>query len=76
MIAKLAYLTSPAPDRYILNYQEDGTDGIHQIEISEGHLANIIADGAHFAFRKQYHRVPNPQTENADDGDSRRQQPA
>jgi hypothetical protein len=58
MIAKLAYLTSPSPDRYLLNFQS--SHGVNfEVEISEGHLANIIADGAHYAFRKQYpHRVP------------------
>lgn len=63
MIAKLAYLTSPAPNRYILNIQTFGNETLEQIEISEGHLANIIGDGAHYAFRKQYHRVPASQTE-------------
>jgi hypothetical protein len=58
MIAKLAYLHSPSPDRYILFFQEQGKDEIQQLEISEGHLANIIADGAHYAFRKQCNRVP------------------
>ena len=53
MIAKLIFLTSPAPDRYVLNIQKFGSDSVEQIEISEGHLANIIADGAHYAFRKQ-----------------------
>lgn len=53
------------PPFFVRNVKPAGTIGIHQLEISEGHLANIIADGAHFAFRKQYHRVPNPQAENA-----------
>lgn len=53
MIAKLAYLTSPAPDRYVLNIQIFGGDELKQIEISEGHLANIVSDAAHHAFRKQ-----------------------
>ena len=69
MIAKLAYLTSPAPDRYILNIQYQGESFTHSIEISEGHLANIIADGAHYAFKKQYStRVPFiQQDESADE---------
>lgn len=59
MKAKIAYLHSPSPDRYIIFFQEQGSDGLQQLEISEGHLANIIADGAHYAFRKQcVHRVP------------------
>lgn len=69
MIAKLAYLHSPAPDRYILFFQEQGKEELQQLEISEGHLANIIADGAHYAFRKQcVNRVPfnTKTTENAE----------
>lgn len=71
MRAKLAYLTSPKPDCYVICFQQDGSEELQFLEISEGHLANIIADGAHYAFRKQYtHRVPNPQTENADERSS------
>lgn len=65
MIAKLIYLTSPGPDRYVLNVQKFGSEDIEQIEISEGHLGNIIADGAHYAFRKQYRSVPATTTEDA-----------
>lgn len=71
MIARLAYLTSPAPDRYILNIQRSDGGALEQIEISEAHLGHIVADGAHYAFRKQYHpnRVPETkQTEGANDG--------
>lgn len=59
MIAKIAYLTSPAPNRFILNYQEEGEDGIMRVEISKAHLANIIVDGAAFALREVHsiHRV-------------------
>lgn len=68
MIAKLIYLHSPAPDRYVLFFQEQGDDELRELEISEGHLANIIADGAHYAFRKQcVHRVPETtKSENAE----------
>ncbi len=81
MIAKLAYLTSPAPDRYVLTFQSVdtlGNDTLLHVEISEGHLANIIADGAHYAFRKQCSSRPvSSQTESAEhDSDVRRQQPA
>jgi hypothetical protein len=64
MIAKLAYLTSPAPNVYVLHFQEEGREGISRLEISEAHLANIIVDGASFALRKN-HRVPNPPAESA-----------
>lgn len=67
MIAKIAYLTSPAPNRFILNFQEEGRDGISRIEISRAHLTNIIIDGASFAFRESSsHRVPVTPTESAD----------
>lgn len=67
MIAKIAYLTSPAPNRFILNYQEDGKDGIERIEITRAHLANIIVDGASFALREtSIHRVQSLQTENVE----------
>ncbi len=63
--AKIAYLTSPAPDRYVFNYQEDGSEDLKQIEISEGHLANIIIDGASFSLRRSINRVPPLQPEEA-----------
>lgn len=68
MKAKIAYLTSPAPNTYLLNFQLE--HGIEQsIEISQGHLANIIIDGASFALRKQFnHRVPDLQPESANNG--------
>jgi len=72
MIAKLAFLTSPAPNRYLLNIQKFGSDKTEQIEISEGHLANIVIDGASFALRKS-HRVPETKlTENASHGTEHR----
>lgn len=67
MIAKLAYLTSPSPGRFVLNFMpEDGT-ATFPIEISRAHLANIIIDGASFSLREtSIHRVPEAsQTENA-----------
>lgn len=77
MKAKIAYLTSPKPGMYLLNFQvEHGID--MSIEISEAHLANIVVDGASFALRKSYqfkapvepqpHRVPLTQAENAENG--------
>lgn len=62
MIAKLAYLTTPAPDVFILNFQVDHTgEGafIFQFEISKAHLANILIDGTALALRESsIHRVP------------------
>lgn len=65
MIAKIAYLTSPGPNRYVLNIQMFGSEGIERIEITEAHLANIVIDGASFALRKT--RVSIPHTESAED---------
>ncbi len=53
MIAKLAFLTSPAPNRYLLNIQKFGSDETEQIEISEGHLANILITGVSLSLHKQ-----------------------
>lgn len=77
MIAKLAYLTTPGPDRFVLNIQPFGSDDLIRFEIAKAHLVNILIDGASLAFREQYpNRVqPTTSTENAH-GDDRRQQPA
>ena len=52
MIAKLAYLTSPAPGVFLLNFQVEGRPEFSRVEISKAHLANIIIDGASFALRE------------------------
>lgn len=59
MIARLAYLTSPKPGVFMLNFQlEDEITSI-QFEISRAHLANIIIDGASFSLRETCsNRVP------------------
>ena len=69
-IAKLAYLTSPGPNVFILNFQVDHEGGgafVFQFEISRAHLANIIIDGASFSLREtSFHRVQvSSQTESA-----------
>ena len=51
MIAKLAYLTTPAPGVFIFNYQV-GDAEIQRVEISKAHLANILIDGASVALRE------------------------
>jgi hypothetical protein len=69
VIAKIAYLTSPAPNRFILNYQEEGKDGIERVEITKAHLANILIDGCALALRETsvHHRVPETnKSENAE----------
>lgn len=74
-IAKLAYLTSPAPGRYMINIQTFGSDNLLRFEIAQCHLANIVCDGASFALRESNRVQPIASTENAH-GDDRRQQPA
>ncbi len=65
MKAKLAYLTSPAPNVFVLNIQEDGNEGIERVEISKAHLANILIDGAALALREHVNRVPEIQAREA-----------
>jgi len=67
MIAKIAYLSTPAPNRYILNFQLFGSDELHSVEISRAHLVNILIDGASLALREtSSNGVPiNSQTEDA-----------
>lgn len=68
MIAKLAYLTTPAPGRYMLNIQPFGSDDLLRFEIAQAHLANILIDGTALALRADSvsHRVPaGSQTESA-----------
>ena len=65
MKAKLAYLTTPAPGRYVLNFQPEDEKRIYEFEISQAHLANLIIDGTSLALREnQYlNRVPFNPTE-------------
>ncbi len=52
-IAKLAYLTTPYPGRFIINIQPLGMDGeIIQYEIAKHHLCNIIIDGTALVLRE------------------------
>lgn len=77
-IARLAYLTTPGPDRYVLNIQPFGSTDCLQYEISKAHLANIVIDGASLSLREaSNHRVPASQhTESANDSPGRGQQQA
>jgi hypothetical protein len=52
MIAKIAYLTTPGPDRFVLNIQTFGSDDVQSFEISKHHLANILIDGTALALRE------------------------
>lgn len=57
MIAKLAYLTTPAPGRYVLNIQPFGAEDLMRIEIGRAHLENIVIDGTALALRESSNRV-------------------
>ena len=63
MIAKLAYLTTPEPGRYMLNFQPFGSDELTSIEIAPEQMRNILSDGVSLMLRQSFHRVPVTQTE-------------
>lgn len=68
MIAKHAWLTTPEPGRYILNFQLFGSEEVTVIEVGPDHMRNIVADGVHNLLRNSYHRVPvTTNRENADE---------
>ena len=50
--AKLAFLTCPGPNVYLLNLRVEGED-FYRLEISKAQLANMIVDGAAMALRKE-----------------------
>ena len=50
--AKLAYLTTPAPNVYVLNFQLDDGLTFIRFEISKAHLANILISGTAIALRE------------------------
>jgi len=66
-IAKLFYLTSPAPGSYLIHYQLSGSDVLTSVEIAKAHLANVVIDGASFALRES-NRVPNNTSQESADG--------
>jgi hypothetical protein len=67
MIGKLAYLTSPAAGRYVVNVQAFGSDELMSIEISPEQMRNILLDGITLMLRQSFHRVPvTTNTESAD----------
>jgi hypothetical protein len=68
MIAKLAYLTSPAPGRYLLNIQIFGSDDLLRFEIAQAHLANIVITGTSLALQVNSRVHFNTTQESADVG--------
>lgn len=73
MIAKIFYLTSPAPGRYLVNYQLFGSEELTSVEIAQAHLANVVIDGASFALRASHRVQPITNEENAHGGNGRQQ---
>lgn len=60
-VAKLAFLTTPSPGVFVLNYQVEGASSISRIEISKAHLANILIDGTALALRDSSDRAVKTQ---------------
>jgi hypothetical protein len=58
MIAKIAYLTSPAEGRYVFNFQAFGSEELIRIEVGPAHMRNILSDGVPLMLRNSLHRVP------------------
>ena len=65
MIAKIAYLTTPEPGRYMLNFQPFGSDELTSVEIAPEQMRNILSDGVSLMLRHSFHRVPVTKTEDA-----------
>ncbi len=65
-IAKLAYLTSPDPGRYVFHYQPFGSEDVTSIELDPQQMKNILTAGVTIMLNTSYHRVPlNSQKEGA-----------
>ena len=58
MIAKLAWLDTAEPGRYIMSFQPFGSEELIVIEVSADHMRNILIDGMHTMLRNSFHRVP------------------
>jgi hypothetical protein len=65
MIAKIAFLTSPDPGRYVLNFQPFGSEEFIQIEVGPDSFRNILTDGVSLMLRQSFHRVPISQAKDA-----------
>ena len=65
MIAKLAYLTTPDPGRYLLNFQPFGSEELISIEVGPDQMRNILTSGVSIMLNNSLHRVPVKQTESA-----------
>jgi hypothetical protein len=68
MIARLAYLTSPAAGRYVFHFQAFGSEDLISIEVGPDHMRNILSDGVPLMLRQSFHRVPVTSTQESADG--------
>lgn len=66
-IAKIAYLSTPGPERFVLNIQAFGSDDLQKFEITKAHMINILLDGTALALRES-NRVPNNSSQESADG--------
>jgi len=66
MIAKIAYLTTPDPGRYVLNFQLFGSDELISFEVGPEQMRNIVTDGVTLMLRQSFHRVPVSQTKDVE----------
>lgn len=57
ILSKISYLTSPSDGRYILNFQEHGSDELIQIDVAPESFKNILADGVRLMLHSSFHRV-------------------
>ena len=62
MIAKIAYLTTPDPGRYLLNFQPFGSEELISIEVGPDQMRNILTDGVSLMLRQSFHRIPVKET--------------
>lgn len=65
MIAKIAYLTTPEPGRYMLNFQPFDSEYLISVEVAPDQMRNILSDGISLMLRQSFHRVPVKQNEDA-----------
>lgn len=54
MKARLAYLTTPAPNVFVINIQPEDSDDLLRFEICKAHLANILITGTAVALRETF----------------------
>jgi len=64
--AKIAYLTTPEPGRYMLNFQPFDSELLITIEVGPDQMRNILTDGVALMLRQSFHRVPLTQNKDVE----------